>query len=358
MYAEPRGSDARQPSAKYAVIWMPRATYQDVLLRKQSHAEAISIARVGSRFGLRCNVADAQTLHGKVRPDAPFVSRAGTKLYHTGPWPFGAQRSNLLRTFKAIHWPAQPLQPVPGPHAGSTGIWWVVQAEAPPPTPVLTTTQGEVLVVEQKEKELPSVARPPLVASKAALQRFQAKAVDPGVGTFDYLQVQDPWRHYLDARGAAQAAAHSQASPANALQARGTGSSGQSISQADLSALAKRLEESVSVQISGHVAKVNQEVSDKLSKAQAEFDSRLEQVHHVASRLEESSTLFGQSQSSQVPRQVEARFEQVEAQMTALHARVDSQESSLQQAIQGLFQAQTQRLEELLGSKRARSDCQ
>ena len=57
-------------------------------------------------------------------------------------------------------------------------------------------------------------------------------------------------------------------------------------------------------------------------------------------------------------RQVEARFEQVEAQMTALHARVDSQESSLQQAIQGLFQAQTQRLEELLGSKRARSDCQ
>ena len=233
LYAEPRGSDARQPSAKYAVIWMPRATYQDVLLWKQSHAEAISIARVGCRFRLRCTVADAQALHGKVRPDAAFVSRPGTKLYHTGPCPFGAQRSNLCA-------PSKPSTGRLSLCSLSLDATLEAQESGRLCKPrhqrqCLPLPKVKFWLWNQIKKEPPCVTRPPLVASKAALQRFQTKAVHPGVGTSDHLQVQDPWRHYLDARGAAQAAAHGQASAANVLQARGPVTSGQGISQADFS---------------------------------------------------------------------------------------------------------------------------
>ena len=61
-------------------------------------------------------------------------------------------------------------------------------------------------------------------------------------------------------------------------------------------------------------------------------------------------------QAQQAHRQVEARFEQLETQVATIHGRVESQETHLQQIIQGLFQAQTQRIEELAPERQRNGD--
>ena len=151
-------------------------------MRRQTHQEATGIARIGQRYGLRSAVQDAPSLHAKLRPETPYVSRPGSRTFHTGPWPFGAQRLNLLRTFKSIGWDAIAAQPLPGPHR--TGIWWSVTAVADPPAKVLATSKGEVLVVEQPLRSFVAAAAPPVVATKTAMKRFVAKltCADRGSG--------------------------------------------------------------------------------------------------------------------------------------------------------------------------------
>ena len=46
----------------------------------------------------------------------------------------------------------------------------------------------------------------------------------------------------------------------------------------------------------------------------------------------------------------------MEHQVAALHMRADAQDNNAQQVIQNMFQAQTQRIEELLAPKRQRSN--
>ena len=135
---------------------------------------------------MRCRTPDASSLHAKVRPEAPFVART----FHTGSWLFGSQRANIARVFEALKWDAVPTQPIPGPHMGSTGIWWAATSTDGPPAPVLVTNQGEVLVVEQKPRAIPPISDPPVVATKAAMRRFVAQAEAPNEAE-DPLQTHD-----------------------------------------------------------------------------------------------------------------------------------------------------------------------
>ena len=133
------------------------------------------------------------------------------------------------------------MQPIPGAHSGRTGIWWSVQAEEAPPAPVLATSLGEVLVVEQKPREAPVVTSPPVVASRSATQRFKARPSDGAQTPVDHLQSQDAWRQYLDTRRShakGPAACHGQA-----LQVR---SCCCPVTQQEFQQMARRLEESVS----------------------------------------------------------------------------------------------------------------
>ena len=355
IFIEPRGSEVKYPSERFSVIWLPKASFSEATLKKQSHSEALSLARVGSRYGLRCLAGDAQALHGKVRPDTPFVPRSGMRQFHTGPWPFGVQRSSISRAFKALQWDALPLQPIPGPHAGGTGIWWSVQAEQPPLTPVLATSHGEVLAVEQKPRQVPAVVAPPLVASKSALQRFQVKATEAAPSGVDHLQDQDPWQQYLEGRNASGHGVQSKSPGMQAAGPRPSSGSG-AISVTDFNALARKLEDSVSAQVSQQISRVHQEVSARAEQSQAELSSRLATLQESTCQIEETVARQVAVQAAEAQRQVERRFEQVEGQVSALHQRVEVQESNLQHVIQGLFQAQTQRIEELLAPKRARGN--
>ncbi|OLP95201.1 hypothetical protein AK812_SmicGene22685 [Symbiodinium microadriaticum] len=87
IYFEPRGDSLRDPSARFSVIWVPRADHKQVLLFKQGNKDVVGLARIGSRYGVRCKVAGAQTLHEQLKPDQPFLAGGGLSQYQVGPWP-------------------------------------------------------------------------------------------------------------------------------------------------------------------------------------------------------------------------------------------------------------------------------
>ena len=244
LYFEPRGADLRAPSLQWTVVWLPRHSHAEALVKKQAHTEVAGLARVGERYGLRCLAAQARELHSKVRPDAEYIPREGAVTYHVGPWPFGSQRHTLAKTFRAISWPAIPQQPLPG--GQGAGIWWVVQASERPGRSVIPTAQGEILIVEQKARVVEAPRVPTVVASKSALRRLSESRVEA-----DPLDVSDPWQQYLDGKASGQS---------QALRGESSGSSGpraQGVTQAEFQQLARRLEESVGTQVATQVSQAH-----------------------------------------------------------------------------------------------------
>ena len=125
---------------------------------------------------------------------------------------------------------------------------------------MLVTSHGEVLIVEQKPREQPSVSLPHVVASRSTLQTFAAPDLSSGA---DPLQQQDPWQQYLEARqakpGSKTANATLKGLPSSST-ALVTGP--QAVTPADFQSLVRRLEDSVHAQVTGQVAKAQGEVQN------------------------------------------------------------------------------------------------
>ena len=182
------------PSGQYAVMWMPRHSYQDVLLLMQTHDLICGLARIGDRFGVRCRKEHEEQLHSLLRPTVAWVDKAKLRRYESGPWPFGTQRANIVKALAAFGWRARPGQPVQG-HKGG---WFIIEAETPPPQDSLHASFGEVLFWEVQQKEAPKAPLPPVVASRRALQALAPRS---GAGkALDLLVASDPWQEALDRR--------------------------------------------------------------------------------------------------------------------------------------------------------------
>ena len=130
IYFEPRADGQRMPSSAYAVLWMPRSTYHEVVLLMQTHSIICGLARIGDRHGVRCLKAHEEELHKLLRPTVAWVDRSKLKIYEAGPWPFGTQKSNIVKALSAFGWRARPTQPCPG---NKGGLWFTIEAECAPP---------------------------------------------------------------------------------------------------------------------------------------------------------------------------------------------------------------------------------
>ena len=288
VYFEPRAQDSRAPSSEYQVFWMAKATKQELVVTAQSKDQAVGLARIGSRFGLRCKSEHAEALHAALKPSIPYVNRLSAKLFHTGPWPFGTQRNALTASLKDWGWQVKPLQPVPGQER--SGIWWAVQATTEPPSKVLQLRNAEVLIVEVKPA--PAKPRPEVqvIATKAVCRSLAVQSAPDQ----DPLQEDDPWAVALKGRAQAPAAASVSGSEA-----------------------AKAME----------------------ARLQAQIKAQVEEV---------SRTFSGRVQS------LEVGVQKLEVGFTAVSSKVEQQESRLTDAMNQLFERQTQRIEELFAPKRPR----
>eukprot|EP00439_Symbiodinium_sp_Y106_P045499 s7201_g5.t1 len=197
IFFEPRDGDSKQPSSAYSVVWIPKGTLQEVTLLKQTHAHALGIARVGLRFGVRCLKAQEESLHKELRPATPFIGGHGARSYHAGPFPFGVQRSAIVKALAAFGWAVKPLQPVPG--GTGPGTWWAIQAASEPPSQVLHFQHGEIIITCQPARTAVASSCPPVVAAKSTLQTLVATTSGgPSPAPMvDPLQTEDPWSLYL-----------------------------------------------------------------------------------------------------------------------------------------------------------------
>ncbi|OLP99125.1 hypothetical protein AK812_SmicGene18333 [Symbiodinium microadriaticum] len=303
VFIEPRAADSKEASAEFRVIWLPKASYSEVLLLKQSHAEIIGLARVGSRLGVRCNKADEEALH-KVLKGTPFVDRGSLCKFVVGPWPFGTQRQAAEKALASFGWVARVTQPIAGQPGG---LWWRVQAGSHPPELVLHTQFGEVLISEEPGPAATPVVKHAVLAARNALR----DVCPPSPPLVDPLQVHDPWAAALQKQKPSQ--------------------------PASVQAMSAQVEAKI-------LAKIQRDRS--LSSAPAPSEQLLEELEQsflakVEARLTEHRTV------------VEGRLSGFETQVTALSDKVDGQESVLR----SMFQEQMSRIEELLAApKRSRHE--
>ena len=300
IYFEPRAEGLRMPSSQYAVIWMPRQEYKDVLLLMQTHDLICGLARIGDRYGVRCRKEHEEQLHSLLKPSVAWVDKDKLRKYESGPWPFGTQRANLVKALAAFGWRARPGQPIQG-HKG--GLWFVIEAESPPPQDSLHASFGEVLFWEIRHKGAPKTPAPPVVASRRALQ---ALAPGSAVGRpLDPLAACDPWQDAVDRR---QTKAGVPAVPAP--------------STVDTKALE---------------SSIVQRVRSQLPSSSADLEASI--LAKVDAKLQVQGTVLN------------GRMDGIESKVSFVASQVESQE----QVMRSLFDVQMSRIEEPLGATKRRN---
>lgn len=194
LYLEPKHVDGRQPSDAYQVFWLHRHSYQEALHVKQTTPHILGVARLGTKYGVRCRASCAQQVHGCLRPDGSFLPPGKKLHWMLGPLPYGTLRASLVSLLSSISWVARPLQPM-ATSAHISGVMWKIQSVVPPPVTVVSTDKGDVLITQlddhrpEPAPSLPMVANPrtmDLCVGDSGANAGGAKMVDP-------LQVHDPW---------------------------------------------------------------------------------------------------------------------------------------------------------------------
>eukprot|EP00435_Cladocopium_sp_Y103_P039814 s309_g10.t1 len=181
IYPEPRTLDARSVHPDYAMVWLPKMSRTQLNHLKQTTPAALGIGRVGERFGLRVLSTDAAAVHALLKPEAVFLPSGPRHEFLTGPFPFGSDRTSLIRAFKALKWEARPVQPMSS--VDSRGSMWLVQANQEPPDTILTMAHGDVVVTRYRPSKEPKDQKPRPIASAATLALCGGQAPD----------TKDPW---------------------------------------------------------------------------------------------------------------------------------------------------------------------
>ena len=100
----------RDPSHRFSVIWM--LDHRQALILRQTHPDALGLARVAERYG--CLKPKAEGLHKALKPGVPYLPAGAATLFHAGAWPYGLQRQAINKAFQAFGWVANATQPVQG----------------------------------------------------------------------------------------------------------------------------------------------------------------------------------------------------------------------------------------------------
>lgn len=92
IFFEPRSPCGRLPNNEYHVIWLQNCSFQDAKIAQQTAPHRASLARIGDRFGLRCDTMNASDIHSKHKPDVPLLLGHQKQMYLLGPMPFSSTK--------------------------------------------------------------------------------------------------------------------------------------------------------------------------------------------------------------------------------------------------------------------------
>ena len=147
IYLEPRTEDGRHPHPAFKILWMGKHTKAEVQTKGQATTQWTSVARTGSKWGLRVSIEAAEELHNQHRPDTPYLPGGRLEHFHVGPILFGTTRKALQKIFSHWAWQARPIHPIQRAADGS-GCVWLVQATQDPTSSVWALAHGDVIVTK------------------------------------------------------------------------------------------------------------------------------------------------------------------------------------------------------------------
>ena len=189
-FFEPRDSSSPGTDPNYSIVWLPQATLADVVHKVKTHDQCLAPCRLGSKYGVRCLSRHQEEVHKELKPQTPYVSCTVKEVYRLEPLPVGTQRQSLAETLQACQWKAKPLQPC----RGSQGKAWHVGAETAPASPFIQAAHGWISVTKVKD-QTPVQKSSPLIATAKTKQHIGASTQSqPASSTSDPWVAQgDPW---------------------------------------------------------------------------------------------------------------------------------------------------------------------
>ena len=180
-----------------------------------------------------------------------------------------------MKALKAFGWTASATQPVIGAPPG--GTWWHVQASVSPPSKVIHSEVGDILIVNQPSKSGGPRPEPPVIASKAVLQQLQAGPPTVKSGPVETTP-DDPWATYLRRRSASSDAMSSQAVDKVAQKVIGQIQSGPAPLTAEtFQHMAAQLRQEVLYE----VASVAQRVDGQESRLRSMFQEQMSRIEEL-----------------------------------------------------------------------------
>lgn len=265
-----------------------------------------------------------------MKPDSPYLPAGAKLLYMVGPVPWGTLKKSLSDAFKEMKWPARPLQASP---AGREfcGVNWKVQATCPPPQNVLHLATGEVVITRV---DIP-VSQPALNVKPAfgsiATVNLATKPEQTVKGQPVQL-LRDPWDGYKPIARSPDAVA------SDALAA---------------------LEKKVTSNVMAQLPKDNMELDGDINTARVDkLEAQVHALHEQQVKLQgliHDNATTQQAQIVQLQTQFQAQHSQLEAVVTDQSTQIRGLSSSFsqqlekqQQHLDFMFQAQMQKMEDLL----------
>ena len=332
IYIEPKAIDGRQISQEFHVVWVPKASYAQIAVHRQTVAGVIGLARIAGKYGLRCLAVDSHHVHSAVKPDSPYLP-SGTKLtFLVGPVPWGTLKQSLVSASEEMKWEARPLQAVP---AGRqfTGVMWKVHALHPPPCNVLHLATGEAVITRvDSQISQPTSNVKPALGSMASVnlttKTSDAQRADP-------IQLNDPWAAY-----------RSKSSP-------------QAVVAPDaLAALEKKLTTSIMAQLPKDNMELDGDYNTaRVDRLESQVQALNEQQNKLQTLLHDNATTQ-QAQIVQLQSQFQAQHSQLETvvneqsvQIRGMSTSFSQQLEKQQQHLDFMLQAQMQKMEDLLSKK-------
>lgn len=331
LYVEPKGLDGRSVSSAHQVIWLPKSTVSQARMHAQTVPGVIGLARLGSKYGLRCYHKDSQSVHQEVKPNTQFLPSGSKAVYLVGPVPWGTLKASLSTAFQDFGWPCRPLNAIP---AGKdvAGIMWKVQAVSPPPRNVLHLQGGDA-VITRWDPPQPQVqdASFPVIGSSQSNQLVTKQGGGKGP---DMLQLNDPWASYGSVPRQAPVPA------ADALA---------------------NLEQKVVTQVMSKMVKPMECDDDHTNQRVQDLEAKVNALHDQQSRLQltvnEHATNH-QAQLSQMQSQFQAQHHRLEktvsdqsVQLSGLTGQLAKQLEKQQVQLDQMFNQQLSRFEDLLAKK-------
>eukprot|EP00435_Cladocopium_sp_Y103_P043110 s211_g12.t1 len=316
IYIEPRTPDGKQVSSEFMVVWSHKHTLHELQHMKQTNPAVVGLTRVGDRRGLRVHTTQAEQVHKIVKPDTMFLPPGDRQQFTVGPFPYGLDRQAVSKIMKSAGWSCKPLQPA-APQPGRGAMWNVVAVEEPPTT-IVQSTYGDILISRQKATEpvaKPDRSKPIAAASTLALCGNNSNSHD------DPWSRGDPWGKYKPVSTAPVV----------------TPAASDSLTQMEM-----RIQQAVLAKLPAQSMEQD-DLPERLQALEGQF-------HHMAQKQLSIEQQF-QDFSGQQTQQVTALQAQLNAQGQQLHGQIESQN----QSIQAMFETQLAHIRGLL-SKRPRED--